>query len=108
MLSCTANFCCLQKVEEVPIEGDAAGGYSVGSLDKPTARLSQYARGKTGSMNPFTPGGEVGTCGLTPPACADLCIRAGFLLVIFLGVIVSLFYCYVFADVLVFVPAYFQ
>ncbi|CAM9671413.1 unnamed protein product, partial [Laminaria digitata] len=46
------------EVKEVPIDGDSAGGYSVGSLDKPTARLSQYARGKTGSMNPFTPGGE--------------------------------------------------
>ena len=47
------------QVKEVPIDGDSAGGYSVGSLDKPTARLSQYARGKTGNMNPFTPGGEV-------------------------------------------------
>lgn len=41
------------------MDGDGAGGYSVGTLDKPTTRLSQYARGKTGSMNPFTPGGEV-------------------------------------------------
>lgn len=47
------------QVEEVPLDGDSAGGYSVGTLDKPTTRLSQYARGKTGSMNPFTPGGEV-------------------------------------------------
>lgn len=47
------------KVEEVPVDGGSAGGYSVGTLDKPTTRLSQYARGKTGSMNPFTPGGEV-------------------------------------------------
>lgn len=47
------------QVKEVPIDGDNGGGYSVGSLDKPTARLSQYARGKTGNMNPFTPGGEV-------------------------------------------------
>lgn len=43
----------------MPVDGDGAGGYSVGTLDKPTTRLSQYARGKTGSMNPFTPGGEV-------------------------------------------------
>lgn len=42
------------------LDGNDAGGYSVGALDKPTARLSQYARGKTGAMNPFTPGGEVG------------------------------------------------
>lgn len=47
---------------EVPVDGDGAGGYSVGTLDKPTTRLSQYARGKTGSMNPFTPGGEVKRC----------------------------------------------
>ena len=52
---CTLNA----QVEEVPVDGDGAGGYSVGTLDKPTTRLSQYARGKTGSMNPFTPGGEV-------------------------------------------------
>lgn len=57
-----APLACLRvprKVEEVPVDGDSAGGYSVGTLDKPTTRLSQYARGKTGSMNPFTPGGEV-------------------------------------------------
>ena len=48
------------QVKRVPVDGeDATGGYSVGSLEKPTARLSQYARGKTGNMNPFTPGGEV-------------------------------------------------
>lgn len=55
-------YVCEQS-EEVAVGGDkdaAAEGYSVGSLDKPTTRLSQYARGKTGSMNPFTPGGEVG------------------------------------------------
>ena len=54
-------YACLHRfqVKEVPIDGDNAEGYSVGSLDKPTARLSQYARGKTGNMNPFTPGGEV-------------------------------------------------
>lgn len=44
----------------MPLDGDSAGGYSVGVLDKPTTRLSQYTRGKTGAMNPFTPGGEVG------------------------------------------------
>jgi hypothetical protein len=31
--------------------------YGVGTLDKPTAKLSQYARGKTGAMKPFAPGG---------------------------------------------------
>lgn len=44
------------EVVEEPI--DATGeGYSVGTLDKPTAKLSQYSRGKTGAMKPFTPGG---------------------------------------------------
>jgi hypothetical protein len=41
--------------------GTAAAGddstYGVGTLDKPTAKLSQYARGKTGAMKPFAPGG---------------------------------------------------
>jgi hypothetical protein len=39
---------------------NAAGAdstYGVGTLDKPTAKLSQYARGKTGAMKPFAPGG---------------------------------------------------
>lgn len=54
-----ACLCVPRKVEEVPVDGGSAGGYSVGTLDKPTTRLSQYTRGKTGSMNPFTPGGEV-------------------------------------------------
>lgn len=48
------------QVKGVPMDrDDPAAGYSVGSLEKPTTRLSQYARGKTGSMNPFTPGGDV-------------------------------------------------
>lgn len=59
MRTCRLDMLVICKMKEVPVEGDAASGYSVSSLDKPTTRLSQYARGKTGSMNPFKPGGEV-------------------------------------------------
>jgi hypothetical protein len=54
-------------VEEPSFEATAAASstaaagddstYGVGTLDKPTAKLSQYARGKTGAMKPFAPGG---------------------------------------------------
>ncbi|CAM9658261.1 unnamed protein product, partial [Discosporangium mesarthrocarpum] len=46
------------EVVEVPVEGAEGDSYSIETLERPMTRLSQYSRGKTGAMNPFTPGGK--------------------------------------------------
>ncbi|CAM9112320.1 unnamed protein product, partial [Phaeothamnion confervicola] len=70
---------CAWEIVEIPVgastgagaaaPGAAVGGagsrtgaaasetYSVGTLERPSSKLSQYTRGKTGAMKPFVPGG---------------------------------------------------